>query len=55
MEKKETRIKSYRTHEERVSAFKQALQVREKWEEAIRKGMSQEEVKNMGIEIIKFK
>ena len=41
--------KTYQTKEEVVTAFKKAVEARGVWEEAIRKGVSREEVEKRGL------
>ncbi|MBP5397458.1 MAG: hypothetical protein J6Y32_02335 [Bacteroidales bacterium] len=41
--------KTYQTKEEAVTAFKKAVEARGVWEEAIRKGVSREEVEKRGL------
>lgn len=42
-------IKEYHTKEEKINAFKAAISLKKKWEEAVRSGASREEMEKMGL------
>lgn len=41
--------KLYKTPEEKIDAMRQAIELRQKWENAIREGLSREEMKEIGL------
>lgn len=44
-----TMVKEYHTKEEKIKAFKNALLLKKKWEDAIDSGATREEMERMGI------
>lgn len=42
-------VKEYHTKEEKINAFKKALSMKKKWEDAVRSGASREEMEKMGL------
>ena len=41
--------KVYKTPEEKIDAMRQAFELRQKWENAIREGLSREEMEEIGL------
>ena len=41
--------KFYKTSEEKMDAMRQAIELRQKWENAIREGLSREEMEKIGL------
>lgn len=41
--------KVYKTPEEKIDAMRQAIELRQKWENAIREGLSREEMEEIGL------
>lgn len=42
-------LKVYKTPGERIEAMRNAIELRQKWEDAIREGLSREEMEKMGL------
>ena len=49
LQKRKRMCKTYKTKEEAVTAFKKAVEARGVWEDAIRNGISREEVEKKGL------
>ena len=43
------KAKVYKTPEEKIDAMRQAIELRKKWENAIREGLSREEMEEIGL------
>ena len=43
------KAKVYKTPEEKIDAMRQAIELRQKWENAIREGLSREEMEEIGL------
>ena len=41
--------KVYKTPEEKIDAMRQAIELRQKWENAVRDGLSREEMEKIGL------
>ena len=46
--------KVYKTPEEKIDAMHQAIVLRQKWENAIREGLSREEMEEIGLKSLKI-
>lgn len=42
-------MKTYKTPEEKIDAMRQAIELRQKWEKAVRDGATREEMEKMGL------
>lgn len=42
-------IKRYQNNQEKIDAMRQAITLRQKWVEAVRKGATREEMERMGL------
>ena len=45
----EIKAKVYKTQEEKMDAMRQAIELHQKWENAIREGLSREEMEKIGL------
>ena len=45
--------KVYKIPEEKIDAMRQAIELRQKWENAIREGLSREEMEKIGLKSLK--
>ena len=48
------KAKVYKTPEEKIDAMRQAIELRQKWENAIREGLSREEMEKIGLKSLKI-
>ena len=45
----EIKAKVYKTQKEKIDTMRQAIELRQKWENAIREGLSREEMEEIGL------